>query len=90
MKRIIGLCLIGSSLLATSSFAQQPVQPIVDSAWRGPGWYWRQGDMFGIPILAGRENAGPNGTQLPFATEADCEQYYHGVVCNYYGSDPAQ
>ena len=84
----LALCVALGALMAGPSLAQSTDKLVVDGAWRGPGWYWYQDDMFGIPILAGENKAGPNGQQLPFKTKADCERYYPNHTCTYYDSDP--
>lgn len=87
--KAITLGLMVGGLLAGKGFAQAASKPIIDGAWRGPGWYWPEGDMLGIPILAGRPDADADGKQRPFPTKADCESYYRNVTCAYYATDPS-
>jgi hypothetical protein len=76
-------------LLASAGLAaaQDDNKIVTDQAWRGPGWYWYQGSMFGVPMLSGKQIPGSD-KQAPFGSQTECEQTYHRS-CTYYGSDPA-
>ena len=86
--RIASIVLMSFGLLAygSAALADDTKKPTVDAAWRGPGWYWLQGDMFGMPLLAGDVKPGVE-KQSPFDTEAACEARYH-TTCTYYPKDP--
>jgi hypothetical protein len=84
--RFVLLGLLSAGLLSSAGVAfAKDNQETPDSVWRGPGWYWYQGDAFG-PALAGDQKPGEK-TQSPFATETDCEQHWQ-ETCIYVGSDP--